>query len=124
MIKVGVIGCGYWGPNLIRNLNALPECELVSVADLDQTRLDHVGKLYPDTRMTTDHAAIVGDDAIDAVVVATPMGTHFELGKQVLESGKHLFLEKPMATSSEDCRALNAMAAERDLQLMVGHTCL
>ena len=124
MIKVGVIGCGYWGPNLIRNLNGLPECELVAIADLDQNRLDHLGLLYPNTRTTTDHTDVTGDPDIDAVVVATPMGTHFPLGSEVLESGKHLFVEKPMATSSDDCRKLIAMADERNLQLMVGHTFL
>ena len=124
MIKVGVIGCGYWGPNLIRNLNGLPECDLVAISDLDQKRLDHVGLLYPGTIMTTDHRELVEHPEIEAVIVATPMGTHYELGREVLEGGKHLFLEKPMATNSDDCRKLIALADSKKLQLMVGHTFL
>jgi predicted dehydrogenase len=124
MIKVGVIGCGYWGPNLIRNLNSLPEAELVAIADLDENRLGHVGLLYPGAIKTTDHRVVVEHEEIDAVVVATPMGTHKQLGLEVLEAGKHLFLEKPMATSSDDCRALIALAEEKGLHLMVGHTFL
>ncbi|MFN2371018.1 MAG: Gfo/Idh/MocA family protein [Candidatus Krumholzibacteriia bacterium] len=122
MLKVGVIGCGYWGPNLIRNFHGLPGAEVAAIADLDETRLAKVGLLYPGARKTTNHLEIIEDPAIDAVVVATPMSTHFRLGLQVLEAGKHLFLEKPMATNSDDCRALVDLAARRDLVLMVGHT--
>ncbi|MCP4573186.1 MAG: Gfo/Idh/MocA family oxidoreductase [bacterium] len=124
MIKVGVIGCGYWGPNLIRNLNSLPEAELVAIADLDPQRLEHVGLLYPGAIKTVDHRVVVEHEEIDAIIVATPMGTHKALGTEVLEAGKHLFLEKPMATSSDDCRALMELAAAKNLQLMVGHTFL
>jgi len=122
MMKIGVIGCGYWGPNLIRNFNGLPEVEVAAISDLDEKRLQHVGLLYPNTVKTTDHTRIIADPAIDAVVVATPMSTHYPLGREVLEAGKHLFLEKPMATTSDDCRALNALARENGLTLMVGHT--
>ncbi len=124
MIKVGVIGCGYWGPNLIRNFNALPDCELVAISDLDEARLNHVGLLYPNTLKTTNHREIIENPEIDAVVVATPMSTHFPLGLEVLEGGKHLFIEKPMATTSEDCRKLNAAAIKHDRHIMVGHTFL
>ena len=124
MIKVGVIGCGYWGPNLIRNLNSLHEAELVAIADLDPQRLQHVGLLYPGAIKTTDHRDVIEHEEIDAVIVATPMGTHRALGGEVLEAGKHLFLEKPMATSSDSCRELMALAAERKRHLMVGHTFL
>ncbi len=122
MVNVGVIGCGYWGPNLIRNFNSLPDANLKTIADLDEKRLAQVGLLYPNTVKTTDHREILDDPEIEAVVVATPMSTHFPLGSEVLEAGKHLFLEKPMATNSDDCRRLNEMAAERGLQIMVGHT--
>ncbi len=122
MIKTGVIGCGYWGPNLIRNLNAQAECDLAYISDLDENRLSQVGLLYPGTTKTTDYKDILRDPEVHAVVVATPMSTHFKLGMEVLEAGKHLFLEKPMATNSNDCRDLNAEAAKRGLQLMVGHT--
>lgn len=122
MIKIGVIGCGYWGPNLIRNLNAQPGCDLAYISDLDENRLRHVGLLYPGTRKTTDYTEILRDPEVVAVVVATPMSTHYRLGMEVLAAGKHLFLEKPMATNAEDCRNLNRAAAERGLQVMVGHT--
>jgi len=121
-LNIGVIGCGYWGPNLIRNFNGLPEVELAAIADLDEKRLQHVGLLYPNAVKTTNHADIIGDPEIDAVVVATPMSTHYPLGREALEAGKHLFLEKPMATTSDDCRTLNRLARERGLTLMVGHT--
>jgi predicted dehydrogenase len=122
MIKVGVIGCGYWGPNLIRNFNALPNVELSMIADLDENRLNHVGLLYPNTIKTTNYKEILADSDTDAVIVATPMSTHFPIGKEVLEAGKHLFLEKPMATTSADCRTLNALAESKGLKIMVGHT--
>ena len=91
MLKVGVIGCGYWGPNLIRNFNGLPDVELAAICDLDESRLNHVGLLYPNTKKTQDYREILQDPEIDAVVVATTMSTHFPLGKEVLEAGKHLF---------------------------------
>ncbi|MFH2051603.1 MAG: Gfo/Idh/MocA family oxidoreductase [bacterium] len=122
MVNVGVIGCGYWGPNLIRNFNSLQGANLKTIADLDEKRLHQVGLLYPNTHKTTDHREIIEDPEIQAVVVATPMSTHFPLGSQVLEAGKHLFLEKPMATNSDDCRALNRLAAARGVKVMIGHT--
>jgi len=122
MMRVGVIGCGYWGPNLIRNFNGLPGAEVATIADLDPDRLEKVGLLYPSTRKTTDHREIIDDPDIGAVVVATPMSSHFALGMEAIEAGKHVFIEKPMATNSEDCRRLIAAAAERGRTLMVGHT--
>jgi predicted dehydrogenase len=121
-MRVGVIGCGYWGPNLIRNFNGLPDVELVAIADLDPKRLEQVGLLYPSTVKTTNHREIIEDPSIDAVVVATPMSSHYPLGMEALEAGKHVFIEKPMATNSEDCRRLISAANERGLTLMVGHT--
>lgn len=122
MIKMGVIGCGYWGPNLIRNFNAQPGVQLAYISDLDEKRLNHVGLLYPSAVKTRNHRDILDDPEVQAVVVATPMSTHYPLGREVLEAGKHLFLEKPMATTSADCRALNELAAARGLRIMVGHT--
>jgi predicted dehydrogenase len=122
MMRVGVIGCGYWGPNLIRNFNGLPDVELVAIADLDPKRLEQVGLLYPSTVKTTNHREIIEDPSIDAVVVATPMSSHYPLGMEALEAGKHVFIEKPMATNSEDCRRLISAANERGLTLMIGHT--
>ena len=124
MLRMGVIGCGYWGPNLIRNFHHNPQVELVAMADLDPERLQRVGGMYPTVKRTTDHRDITGDSSLDAVVVATPVSTHFPLGMAVLESGKHLFLEKPMAASADECRRLNDAADARGLQIMVGHTFL
>ncbi len=122
MINVGVIGCGYWGPNLIRNFNVLSNVELSMISDLDENRLTHVGMQYPNTTQTTNYKDILENPDVDAVVVATPMSTHFPLGSEVLKAGKHLFLEKPMATNSDDCRTLIDLAAKKNLQIMVGHT--
>ena len=122
MINVGVIGCGYWGPNLIRNFHGQAGANLAMISDLDEKRLGHVGLQYPSTIKTTDYRDIINNPDIDAVVVATPMSTHYPLGMAALEAGKHLFLEKPMATSSKDCRRLIALAAEKKRALMVGHT--
>ena len=124
MIRMGVIGCGYWGPNLIRNFQNNAEVELVAMADLDAQRLQRVGSLYPSVRRTTDPQEIIADSSLDAVVVATPVSTHYPLGLAALEAGKHLFLEKPMAASSEQCLRLLDAADSRNLQIMVGHTFL
>jgi len=124
MIRMGVIGCGYWGPNLIRNFNNNPEVEVVAIADLDAKRLEQVGRLYPTVAKYSDHREIIKDTSIDAVVVATPVSTHFPLGMEVLESGKHLFIEKPMAASADECRRLNDAADKGGRVIMVGHTFL
>lgn len=124
MIRMGVIGCGYWGPNLIRNFNNNPEVELVAIADLDAARLETVGRMYPHVAKHSDHREIIKDTSIDAVVVATPVSTHFPLGMEVLESGKHLFVEKPMAASAEECQKLNETADKLGRVIMVGHTFL
>ncbi len=124
MIKMGVIGCGYWGPNLIRNFHNNPEVEIVAIADIDSDRLTRVGGLYPNATQTADHRDIVNDPSVDAVVVATPVSSHYPLGMDVLQSGKHLFLEKPMAASAEECRRLNDAADKGGLVIMVGHTFL
>lgn len=124
MVKMAAVGCGYWGPNLIRNFNNHPDVELVKICDQDQTRLEYMGRLYPQAETVTDADAIMNDDSIDAVVVATPVSTHFDLGRRTLESGKHLFIEKPMAASADECRRLNEIAERNGLQIMVGHTFL
>ncbi len=124
MVRMAVIGCGYWGPNLIRNFQNTAGCELRAISDLNAQRLDHVGRQYPHVRRTSDHRTILTDPDIDAVAVATPVSTHYPLGKDVLEAGKHLFIEKPMCASAADCRKLVDIARRRGLQIMVGHTFL
>lgn len=122
MIGMAVIGCGYWGPNLIRNFHNLENVRMHAIADLDRARLDRVGRLYPQAHKTTDFQELLRDPAIDAIVVATPVSTHYKLGRAVLEAGKHLFIEKPMAGSSEECRRLLDIADRKGLCIMVGHT--
>ncbi|MBM4144158.1 MAG: Gfo/Idh/MocA family oxidoreductase [Lentisphaerae bacterium] len=124
MVSVGVVGCGYWGPNLVRNFRNAPACLAGAVCDLDQKRLQHVKKLYPDVKTTTSFSDIVSDPDIHAVAVATPVRLHHEIGMAALDAGKHVFVEKPMASSAAQCRELVALAAEKNLTLMVGHTFL
>jgi predicted dehydrogenase len=121
-IAVAVVGCGYWGPNLIRNFNALPECKVRYVCDKDEKRLAHMKQLYPSVEPTKDFEKIVGDKEVDAVVVATPVHLHYELAKKSLEAGKHTFVEKPMTQTSAQANELVQIAAKKKLTLMVGHT--
>ena len=124
MLKMAAVGCGYWGPNLIRNFNNHPDVELVTICDLDEGRREHMSQLYPHAKVTAELDDVINDQSVEAVVVATPVSTHFALGMAVLESGKHLFIEKPMAASAEECRQLEEAAKARQLQVMVGHTFL
>ncbi len=122
MCNIAVVGCGYWGPNLIRNLNSLAACNLKSVCDTDAGRLSHMKGLYPAVRTTSDFDDLVKDRQLDAIVVATPVRFHYEMARRALLAGKHTFIEKPMARSSKECQELIALARERKLVLMVGHT--
>lgn len=121
-LEIGVVGCGYWGPNLIRNFNSLEGARVKTVCDTDEGRLSHMKRLYPAVRTTTDYATLVEDPDVDAVAVATPVHLHHRLATQSLEAGKHTFIEKPMASSAAQCRELNALADRKGLTLMVGHT--
>ena len=122
VLNVAVVGCGYWGPNLIRNFSSLPGCRVKQVCDTDENRLAHMNKLYPSVRTTTEFEDLIMDKDLDAVVVATPVRLHHELAKKSLLAGKHTFIEKPMATSSAECEELVGLAAKKNLTLMVGHT--
>ena len=123
-ISVGVAGCGYWGPNLIRNLRSLPECILKTMCDLSQDRLAHLKKLYPEVACETDYNKMLSDPALDAVVIATNVKHHFNMAKAALLAGKHTFIEKPMASSVEQCEELVLLARAQGLVLMTGHTFL
>ena len=123
-VKVGVVGCGYWGPNLARNFNSNPDCELAVVCDLDEKRLRHMKSLYPETECMSDFNRMLEDSGVDAVAIATPVKTHFPLAKASLLAGKHTLIEKPMAASSEECEELIEIAERNGLALMVGHTFL
>jgi predicted dehydrogenase len=122
MLSLGVVGCGYWGPNLIRNLGTLSECKIKLVCDIDADRLAHMKKLYPEAQTTTEFDNLLEDAHIDAIVIATPVCLHFEMTKKSLQAGKHVLVEKPMACSAEQCRELIGLAERQKLTLMVGHT--
>ncbi len=122
MVRAGVIGCGYWGPNVIRNLASLDGCELWAVCDLDPARLDGLRKRYPAVRTTTDSQALLADPDLDAVAVCTPIHTHFPLASAALRAGKHVLVEKPLTDSVETAEMLVEMAEARGLTLQVDHT--
>lgn len=122
MIDVGVIGCGYWGPNLVRNLVENRHCRSVMACDLDHGRLDYIQKRYPVDAITSDFQDILDNPSIKAVVIATPLSTHYPLAKRALEAGKHVFVEKPFAHTSAQATELMRIAEEKSLVLMVGHT--
>ncbi len=123
-IKVGVVGCGYWGPNLIRNFRALPDCQLKVMCDIDPERLSHLNSLYPEVEGTNDFKHMLNGIGLDAVVIATAVKSHFPMAKASLLAGKHVFIEKPMASSAEQCEELVELAAKKGRILMVGHTFL
>ncbi len=124
MLKAGVIGCGYWGPNLIRNFQQLAGSEVKRVADLDSDRLEHMKRLYPSVKTTTDYHDIITDPEIDIVAVATPVKTHYRFASEALSAGKHVFVEKPIAASVSESQELIALAEKNQQKLMVGHTFL
>ena len=123
-IKVGVVGCGYWGPNLIRNFRSLADAHLKTMCDMSHARLKHLKALYSEVECETDFARMLAQSGLDAVVVATSVKSHFPLAKAALLAGKHTFIEKPMADSVEHCEELVAIAKRNGLVLMVGHTFL
>jgi predicted dehydrogenase len=116
------VGCGYWGPNLLRNFSALPNCSVKYVVDLSAERRAFVERNFPQTTATKSFEQVLDDREVGAVLIATPAETHFRLAKQVLEAGKHAFVEKPLATKSSEVDELGKCAAERNLVLMAGHT--
>ncbi len=123
-IKVGVAGCGYWGPNLIRNFRALPDCKLKMMCDLSTARLKHLKSIYPEVQPVTDYQQMLNDGDLDAVVIATNVKWHYPMAKAALLAGKHTFVEKPLAGSVEHCEELVDIAEKKGLVLMTGHTFL
>jgi predicted dehydrogenase len=121
-IRVGVIGYGYWGPNLVRNFAEVPGAQMAVVSDLSVDRLAQVSARYPAVRTTTDVLDLINDPTIDAVVIATPVRTHFDLAMKALNAGKHVLVEKPMACTVEEARTLIETADRLGLTLMVDHT--
>ena len=122
MINIGIIGYGYWGPNLVRNFAETRGANVAGVADLDPEKLAIVNRRFPAVRTTTDFRSLLGDPAIDAIAIATPVNTHFELGMAALQAGKHVWLEKPMAETSQQAQQLVDEAEKRKLVLLVDHT--
>ncbi len=121
-VRVAAVGCGYWGPNVIRNLDAVPGFELAYVCDVDPRRLKPVAARFPAARSTTNIADIFDDPAVDAIYLSTPVSTHYLLVKRALESGKHVLVEKPLATTVAEAEDLARLAAAYGRTLMVGHT--
>ena len=124
MVTLGIIGYGYWGPNLVRNFYAVNDCKLKSVADARPERLQQLSRMFPSVNGVKDAEEVISDPEIDAVVIATPVFTHFHLAKKALLEGKHVLIEKPMASSVEEAEILINLAAKKNLLLMVDHTFL
>ena len=121
-MRVGVIGYGYWGPNLVRNFLANPGTHVTMVADLDAGRRATIERMYPTITTVADAEAVIASDQVDAVVIATPLFTHHPLAKAALEAGKHVLVEKPLASSVAECEELERIAAANQLIVMVDHT--
>jgi len=121
-INIAVIGCGYWGPNLIRNLFEIEKCNMLYVCDLDTNRLQKIRKRYPAILTITDYKKIIDNKDIDAVFIATPISTHYQIAKDLLNSKKHVFIEKPMAATSSESKELVRLSKSNSCILMVGHT--
>src|SRR5215213_11237129 len=123
-VNVAVVGLGYWGPNIVRNLFELREAQLTYVCDVDPAAVREIERRYPAVTGTDSYADILGDSAVDAVAIATPVSTHHELALAALEAGKHVFVEKPLAASAEAASELIEVATRAGLVLMPGHTFL
>jgi predicted dehydrogenase len=120
-ISVGVVGLGYWGPNLARNFGALPDSHVTWLCDGDAERVERLAASFPGARGSSSFDELLADDGVDAVVIATPVPTHAELARRALAAGKHVFVEKPLAQSVADAESVVAAAAESGRTLMVGH---
>ena len=124
MLNIAQIGVGYWGPNLLRNLISNKQCKVTVVSDLDANRRDYVHRLYPAVRVTDRAQDVFADKSVDAVVIATPVATHFELAMKALENGKHILVEKPLARSVSEIDEIGNLAKKKNRVVMAGHTFL
>lgn len=122
MITIGVIGCGYWGPNLIRNFAENERARLRWICDTDERRLNAIGRRYPAAHTAADYRQLLADPELAAVVIATPVATHYEFARAALDAGKHVLIEKPFTTNIREAEELVALARARGLTLMVDHT--
>jgi predicted dehydrogenase len=119
---IGVIGCGYWGPNLLRNFAENEAAQLRWICDLDEKRLGAMGRRYPAARTTADYRDLIADAELDAVAVVTPVATHFQIAKEALAAGKHVLMEKPLTATAREAEELIALADKNHRVLMVDHT--
>src|SRR5256712_3094137 len=124
MIRIGVIGYGYWGPNIARNLRALEGCQVAAICDQSPAALKRANQSYPDLPVTTKPSELLTSPQVDAVAVVTPVCTHFELAKAALENGKHVFVEKPFTSTTRQADELIELAERKNLRIMVDHTFL
>ncbi|MGB6027224.1 MAG: Gfo/Idh/MocA family oxidoreductase [Candidatus Sulfotelmatobacter sp.] len=124
MVKFGVVGYGYWGPNVVRNLDRLDEAEVVAVCDKSAAARKKVAKAYPEVRVTDNAEELMSSPEIDAIAVVTPVWTHYELAKAALQHGKHVFVEKPFTSNAAQAQELIELAARKNLKIMVDHTFL
>jgi predicted dehydrogenase len=124
MIRMGVIGYGYWGPNIVRNFNNTEDLKIVSICDMNLIKLKKARKAYPNIESTSDPNEILSSSTIDAVAVVTPVSTHFELAKKALQNDKHIFVEKPFTFTTAQAEELIELAAKKNLKIMVDHTYL
>ncbi len=124
MIRIGVIGYGYWGPNIVRNLRGLEACQVSAVCDQSNAALKRVKQAHPDLAVTTQSSELFTSPEIDAIAVVTPVGAHFELAKAALEHGKHVFVEKPFTSTTRQAEELIELAERKNLKIMVDHTFL
>jgi predicted dehydrogenase len=122
--RMAVVGLGYWGPNLVRNVNELANAELAMVCDSRRPSLEKIARRYPGVATTDDFHDVIADPTIDAILLATPVSTHHTLAQRALRAGKHVFVEKPLAGSAEEAATLLRLAEENSCVLMVGHTFL
>jgi predicted dehydrogenase len=124
VVRVGVIGYGYWGPNIVRNFHSLESAAVIAVCDKNAAALKRARRTYPGLHLTTDFSEVLRSPAIDAVAVVTPVWTHYELAKAALENGKHVFVEKPFTSTPWQAEELIELAARKNLKIMVDHTFL
>ncbi len=124
MVRLGIIGFGYWGPNIVRNFNGIEGCRVTRICDKNEESLRRANKIYPEIEKVSDCKAVISAGDIDAVAVITPVSTHFELARRALENGKHVFVEKPFTATSQQAEELIELAERKNLKIMVDHTFL
>jgi len=121
-VRIGLVGYGYWGPNLVRNFHEIPTAEITALCDLREDRLKPLARKFPSAKLTTHHEELIRDKSIDALIIATPISTHYEIARQALTAGKHVMIEKPLAQNVRQAMILTQLARRHNRILMVGHT--